>query len=203
MNNMNKKLLVMIEGAITAGIGVALGFVPNNFGPGNAFDLSFGLIFLGVFAIRRGLAPGLVAAFVWALLKIVMGGATFILSPEQWIFDYVLAFTAAGFMGAFSSRTLASIKSKDPLRLITWVSASAALGIFARWLFHFIGGVLVWAGEYAPEGQAYAVYSLVYNGPSFFANFIMVVCVLTLLARLAPMVFLYGLPKERAAKGAA
>lgn len=198
MNNTNQKLMTMVEGALVAGLAVALGFVPNNFGPGGGFDLSFGLIPFGIFAIRRGLAPALLTGLAWALIKIALGGASYLLTPEQWIFDYILAFIFAGFMGVFSGRVLAAIRANDPLGLITWVGASAALGLFARWIWHFIAGFMVW-GQYAPEGQSPVVYSLIVNGSSFVGNLIMVVCVLTLLARFAPIVYLYGIPREKAA----
>ncbi|MDR2611055.1 MAG: energy-coupled thiamine transporter ThiT [Clostridiales Family XIII bacterium] len=194
MNNMNKKLQVMIEGAITAGLAFALSFIPVEFGAGAAFDLSLGMIPLGVYAIRRGLPPALVAGFVWALIKVVTGKMIF-LTPTQWVFDYILAFTCAGFLGVFSARTLAAIRSKDPVSLLSWISASAVVGVFARWLWHFIAGFLVW-GEYAPEGQSPVVYSLIFNGASFIGNIIMLICVLTLLARWAPVVYLFGLPRE-------
>jgi thiamine transporter len=195
MSKMEQKLQIMIEGAITAGLGVALGFIPNNFGPGAGFDLSFGLIPLGVFAIRRGLAPALVAGLVWALLKVIMGGAAYIMSPEQWILDYPVAFAAAGFMGVFSGRVITAIRSNNAVSLLTWMSASAAIGILARWTAHFIAGFLVW-GVYAPEGQSPVIYSLILNGTSFIGNAIMAICVLTLLARWAPVVFLYGVSQK-------
>jgi thiamine transporter len=197
MQNMNTRLMTLIEGAIVAGLGVALGFVQANFGPGNGFDLSLGLIPFGIFAIRRGLAPALLTGLAWALIKIVMGGATFMLDPRQWLLDYLFAFVCAGFIGVFSSRVLAAIREDNAIGLISWVSATAFLGIFARWFCHFVSGFLFW-GEYAPKGQSPVVYSLVANGVSFFGNMVMVVCVLTLLARFAPIVYLVGIPRKAA-----
>jgi thiamine transporter len=152
------------------------------------------MIPMGVYAIRRGLPPALAAGLIWALIKVVVGKMIF-LTLSQWVFDYILAFTCAGFLGVFSTRTLNAIRSKDPVSLITWVSASVAVGVFARWIWHFIAGFLVW-GEYAPQGQSPVMYSLIFNGTSFIGNVIMLVCVLTLLARWAPIVYLYGLPRQ-------
>jgi len=61
--------------------------------------------------------------------------------------DYPLAFGALGLAGLFSSNVV----------LATFV------GIFGRFLAHFISGV-VWFGQYAPEGTPVAVYSAIYNG---------------------------------------
>jgi thiamine transporter len=194
MSNMNQKLQTMIEGALVACLGVVLAFIPVQFGPGNAFDLSLGLIPLGIYGIRRGLPPALIAGLVWALMKGIIG-QWYILSPVQVGLDYIIPFTFAGFLGVFSRQTLSAIREKRAGALLLWVSASSIIGVFSRWIWHFIAGFLVW-GEYAPDGQSPVIYSLLFNGASFIGNVIMLVCILTLLARWAPIVFLYGLPRE-------
>lgn len=195
---MNNKLQVMIEGALTAGLAFALGYIPSGFGPGEAFDISFGMIPMAIFAIRRGLVPGLTAGLVWGLLKIV-AGKMIVLTLSQWIFDYLLAFTFAGFLGIFSSQVLHAVRSKDTAAIFGWVSATTAIGVFARWFWHFLAGVLVW-GQYAPPGQSKLMYSLVFNGGSFLTNMVLIIALMTVLARRAPVLFLYGVPNKDALK---
>ena len=96
----NTKLITMIEGAIIAGVCIALSYIPLQTANA-AFDLSLGLIPLGVYALRRGLLPGLLVGFVWGLLLIVLGKA-FILTIPQVLLEYPLAFAFGGFGGIFS-----------------------------------------------------------------------------------------------------
>ena len=98
----NTKLIIMIEGAVIAGVCVALSFIPLN--TANAdFDLSLGLIPLGVFALRRGLAPGMAVGFVWGLLLIALARAYFLAIPQV-LLEYPVAFAFGGFGGILSGR---------------------------------------------------------------------------------------------------
>ena len=98
----NTKLITMIEGAIIAGVCVALSYIPLNTANA-AFDLSLGLIPLGVYSLRRGLVPGMAAGFIWGLLLIALGKA-WILSIPQVLLEYPIAFAFGGFGGIFSKR---------------------------------------------------------------------------------------------------
>jgi thiamine transporter len=174
---MSEKIKLFTETAVIAAICFALSFVPIQFGPGNAFDISLGLIPLSIFGLRRGLVPCLSAGFLWSMLKIITG-QYFLLTPSQWIFDYLLAFTAAGFFGALSWKIKAKFEEGKNANLL--ITLTAFIGVFARWIFHFFSGYFVW-GEYAPESWNPFLYSLVFNGASFIANLIMLVIVLLII----------------------
>jgi thiamine transporter len=182
----NDRLLTFVEGAVIAGVCVALSYVPAQFGPGAAFDISLGLIPLFIYSVRRGLGPALVCGFLWGLLVAISKGYFF--EPLQWVFDYLLAFGFAGFFGLFSGRIRGALASGSSRRVVCWVAIASVVGVFARWFWHFWAGVFVW-GEYAPEGVSPLVYSITYNGASFVANVVVLIVVMSILVNKAPRLF--------------
>jgi thiamine transporter len=185
MDNRNGKLITWVEGAVIVAACVALSYVPVQFGPGAAFDVSLGLIPLFIYSVRRGLVPALVCGFVWGFVVAVTKGI--LLDPVQWVYDYLLAFGFAGFYGLYAKKIRAAAGGGTG-HVLLWVTLAAVTGTFARWFWHFWSGVFVW-GEYAPEGVSPFVYSVTFNGASFVCNVVMLVIVMTLLAKTAPRLF--------------
>jgi thiamine transporter len=196
---MNTKLVTLIEGAVIAAIAMALSFIPIEM-PNAAFDLSLGLIPLAVYAARRGFLPAVCAGFVWGLLHIVLGRA-YILNIPQVIFEYPFAFAFGGFFGLYAKQirsaifgrtgaTAAITQQTKAVRggVVAWIVAASVTATFARWIWHFFAGALVWA-EYAPEGMNPWLYSFLLNGASFVANAAMLIIVITALAKTAPRLF--------------
>jgi len=183
----NTKLITMIEGAIIAGVCVALSYVPLN--TANAsFDLSLGLIPLGVYALRRGVLPAMAVGFVWGLLLIVLGKAYFLTIPQVLI-EYPIAFAFGGLGGILApllSRELAAERLGPAIRTVIFAGVIAAV---ARWFFHFVAGVIFW-GSYAPEGVSPVVYSLFFNGISAAANAGMLAVLLAIILRAARPLFI-------------
>jgi thiamine transporter len=141
----------MIEGAIIAGVCVALSFIPLN--TANAdFDLSLGLIPLGVYALRRGLAPGLAVGFIWGLLLVVLGKA-YILTIPQVLIEYPFAFALGGFGGVFAGRLRNKLASGETGGAVMTIVFAGVVSAAARWFAHFWAGVAFW-GSYAPEGMS-------------------------------------------------
>ncbi|MDR1778865.1 MAG: energy-coupled thiamine transporter ThiT [Clostridiales Family XIII bacterium] len=182
-----RKLVVFVEGAVMAAAAMALSYIPIE-APNAAFDLSLGLIPIAVYSIRRGTLPGVVAGFVWGVLKILIG-KPYILSIPQVIFEYPFAFAFAGFAGVLALKVRRAVAEKKTGRTLTLVSVSMAIGVFARWFWHFWAGVIVW-GDYAPEGMSPYLYSLLFNGASFLANTAMLIIIIFALAKTAPRLFL-------------
>ena len=181
----NTKLIIMIEGAIIAGVCVALSFIPLNTANA-AFDISLGLIPLGVYALRRGLLPGMAVGFVWGLLLIVLGKA-WILSIPQVVLEYPLAFAFGGFGGIFSKR-LRMCFEKGKSIIITVVFAAIAAAA-TRWFFHFWAGVIFW-GSTAPEGMNVYLFSFIFNGSSAAANAAILAVILVILVKTARTLFI-------------
>jgi thiamine transporter len=187
----NNKLITMIEGAIIAGVCVTLSFIPINTANA-AFDLSLGLIPLVVYALRRGLGPGLAAGLVWGLLLIVLGKA-YILTIPQVILEYPVAFALGGFGGVFSGSLKKELAiHKISHKAILTVVFAGILSALARWFVHFWAGVIFW-GSYAPEGMNPYLYSFIFNGASAAANAAMLALILAILVNAARMLFL---PKD-------
>jgi len=166
---------------------VALSYIPLN--TANAsFDLSLGLIPLGVYALRRGLLPGMAVGFVWGLLLIVLGKAYFLTIPQVLI-EYPVAFAFGGFGGILApllNRELGAERLGPAIRTVIFAGAIAAV---ARWFFHFVAGVIFW-GSYAPEGVSPVAYSLFFNGISAAANAGMLAVLLAIILRAARPLFI-------------
>jgi thiamine transporter len=179
-----------VEIPVIAAIAFILGLIPIQTGNA-AIDLSLGLIPLFVLAIRRGFLPAVLAGLIWSLLNIIFGHA-YIVSVVQGFIEYPVAFSFAGFSGLYSNKVKQSIKSDKTGSIFSWLSLSIVVGVFARWFWHFIAGIVFW-GSYAPKGMPVVLYSLSTNGVSFIANVVMLFIVLSIIAKTNPSVFL---PKE-------
>ncbi len=99
-------------------------------------------------ALFYGSEIGLLTGLLFGLLDFILG--PYILHPVQVLFDYPLAFAALGIAGFF--------KDKSKLQMLFGV----VLAIAARFLFHFISGIIFY-GSYAEPGQSAAAYSFLYN----------------------------------------
>lgn len=187
---MQKKmsLSVWIEGTVVAAMAMALSFIPIE-SANAAFDLSLGLVPLVLYSYRRGAKAGLLAGFVWGLLNIILGSAmkNFISVP-QIIFEYPFAFAFGGLGGIFATRVREAMTNKQDKKAITFVAFGGIIAVLSRWFWHYWAGVLVW-GMYAPEGMSPYWYSLIFNGASAVANIVYVVVVLSILAKIAPKLF--------------
>lgn len=182
----NTNLITMIEGAIIAAAAVALSFIPLN--TANAdFDLSLGLIPLGVYALRRGLMPGMAVGLVWGLLLIVLGKA-FILTIPQVLIEYPVAFAFGGFGGIFAGRLRHMLAEENMAKAVQAVIMSGVFAAVARWFFHFWAGVFFW-GSYAPAGMSPYWYSFIFNGASAAVNAVMLAVILSILFRTARILF--------------
>ncbi|MCL1896766.1 MAG: energy-coupled thiamine transporter ThiT [Clostridiales bacterium] len=182
----NEKLTTMVEGAIIAAIAVALSFIPINT-PTASFDLSLGLIPLGVYALRRGLLAGMAVGLVWGLLIIALGKA-FVLSVPQLILEYPVAFAFGGFGGILAGRLRRMCAEENKGGMIRIAVFSGVLAAAARWFFHFWAGVVFW-GSYAPEGMSPYVYSFIWNGASAVVNAAVLAAILSVLIRTARIMF--------------
>ena len=162
------------------GIFAALGFV---------FDELQGIIFKGVFpnggsigfamiavlviAYRRGFIPAFVTGLIMGLLDIAT--SAYIIHPAQLLLDYIFpyAFVAvAGLLKPLYDR------SKNLNEKILWLISGVVIGGMAKFLSHFLAGVIFWADS----EQAWGItdmhpwlYSFIYN-----------------IAYMAPCIFLTG-----------
>ena len=175
-------LIVLTEGALITALAMVLSFVPHSTGV-SSVEFVYGLIPMSIYALRRGLKPGLMAGLAWGILDLVLRGFSSggFLNPLQGFVEYPLAFGVVGLIGLGSVRVKTAIKDgKNALGLIIFYSA---IGFLAKYFLHFIAGGIYW-GTYAPKGMNPWIYSLVINGGSFIANMIMLVVLAVVLNRI-------------------
>jgi thiamine transporter len=95
-------------------------------------------------AFRYGPVVGYLTGFVYGLINLIQD--PYILHPVQVLFDYPLPYMALGLAGYFKDRVL----------------AGTIVGIFGRFICHFVSGVVFFA-SYTPPGVSPYWYSLVFN----------------------------------------
>lgn len=148
------RVRMLCEGGLMVVLAQVLGYIKLWEMPwGGSICLSMLPIFL--FAVRWGLAEGLMAGFVLGVLQFMFDGG-FALGWQSIIGDYLAAFTVLGLAGIFMGKKGG----------IFW---GTLLGSAARFLVHYVVGATIWA-EYMPEnffGMTMTTpwfYSLLYNG---------------------------------------
>lgn len=120
----------------------------------------FSMLFIVLIGYWYGPYVGILAGVAYGLLQFVIEPIFYTL--PQLLFDYPLPFGALGLAGFFSERK--------------WgLQAGYAAGVFGRYLFHVISGVIFF-GAFAPEGMHPLVYSIGYN-----ATYIVPEAVITLI----------------------
>ena len=124
-----------------------------------------GMVPLFLFAFRWGGKKGMLIGAVYGILDLVIGGF-YSMHPIAIILDYPLAFGMIGLAGFFKKSNAGYL-------------GGIFTGVLARFASHVLSGVIFYA-NYAPEGQAPLIYSILYNG-SFLLPEMLITIVLTLL----------------------
>lgn len=123
----------------------------------------FSMLFICLIGYWFGLRTGLMAAAAYGILQLVVD--PYIISIPQMLTDYLFAFGALGLSGIFRDKKHGLIKGY-------------LLGIFGRFVFAFLSG-LIFFGYYAADyGMSAPVYSLAYNGSYIGAEAILTLVVL-------------------------
>lgn len=169
------RLIVMMEIAIMVALSMTIDLIDSGFKVG-PYSFSFSMVPVLILAVRRGLVPGAVGGLVWAVLQLILGDASAIVHPAQFILDYPLAFMMLGITGIARHQKL-------PVIL-----AFSALAIVARYFWHFISGIIFF-GSYAPEGQSAWLYSLIVNAGTMIPNLIICLVIIALLFTVARRLF--------------
>ncbi len=153
MANQKSSLRALTEGAVMVALAQILSYIKLWRMPwGGSIVLAMVPIIL--YAVRWGLAKGLLASFALGCLQFMFDGG-FAIGWQSIVGDYVLAYGALGLAGLFHGK-------KGGIWLGTLV------GGFARFLVHYVVGATIWA-EYMPETflglsmHSPWFYSLLYN----------------------------------------
>lgn len=153
MANQKSSLRALTEGAVLVALAQILSYIKLWRMPwGGSIVLAMVPIIL--YAVRWGLARGLLASFALGCLQFMFDGG-FAIGWQSIVGDYVLAYGVLGLAGLFHGK-------KGGIWLGTLV------GGFARFLVHYVVGATIWA-EYMPETflglsmHSPWFYSLLYN----------------------------------------
>ena len=157
----------MIEVALLATIAYILDLVTQPMSLGPWISLSFKMVPIFLLSFRWGVKAGAMGGFIWGLLQVVTGEAAGgWLTPIQGFLEYFVAFSLIGLSGIVKPTLDKAIRDKKRVQTLTYITVGVVLGGFARYLIHYIAGVIFW-GSYAPEGQSAYLYSLIVNSSSF------------------------------------
>lgn len=182
---MGRNLTVWIEAVILGAAAMVISFIPTYIGP-LGIDISLGMVPIVLLGLRRGTLPGVAAGFVWGLLSIMFGTA-FIFSPVQTFIEYFIAFAFGGFAGLLMPPLQRSL-NKERSKPIKWMVTATIIGVFARFFWHFIAGIIFF-GANAPAGTPVWIFSLIVNGASAILTSLAVILILILIYRTAPRLF--------------
>lgn len=157
----------MIEVALLATIAYILDLVTQPMSLSPWISLSFKMVPIFLLSFRWGIKAGAMGGFIWGLLQVVTGEAAGSwLTPIQGFLEYFVAFSLIGLSGTVKPALDKAIRDKKRVQTLTYITAGVVLGGFARYLIHYIAGVIFW-GSYAPAGQSAYLYSLIVNSSSF------------------------------------
>ena len=136
------------------------------------FELPFGgsitlfsMLFIVLIGYWYGPKAGLMTGFAYGLLQFVLDPIFY--SIPQMFVDYPLAFGALGLSGFFSNKKYG-----------LWIGY--VVGIFGRFVFSYLSGLLFFAAYAEGSGMSAPVYSLCYNGSYIGAEGIITLIVISI-----------------------
>lgn len=154
---------IISEGSVLAALAVVLS-VASDLIPGlkmpNGGSFSLSMLPLFIFALRRGVIPGLIMGAVYSVVNLLVDGL--IIHWGSIFFDYLLPFALlAAIAGIFSKKALKG--------QLGFTVVAVLLGGLTRYIFHGLSGVIFfaeYAGEYNPWFYSFIVYNLPYMAVS-------------------------------------
>jgi len=177
----NKRLLMLVEIAIFAAIGLVLDQVSFKvWAQGGSVSLVMVPIIL--IAFRWGLIPGLTTGLLIGVMQTMFGA--YVIHWLQGTLDYGVAFTVVGLAAVVRGPVLEAAKNLNKKKMALYIILGTVLAGFLRYAAHTIGGAVFFA-EYAGDQNAW-VYSIIYNGTYMLPATILTAIVGVLLFTAAP-----------------
>ncbi|ATP41882.1 energy-coupled thiamine transporter ThiT [Solibacillus sp. R5-41] len=176
-----KKLLMMVEIAIFAAIGLVLDqYSFKLWAQGGS--ISFVMLPIVLMAIRWGLVAGLATGLIIGVLQMVFGA--FIVHWVQALLDYGIAFTAVGVAAVVRKPLLEATQALNKAKMTTYIVIGIFIGGFLRFGAHLLAGV-VFFKEYAGDENVWK-YSILYNASYMLPATILTAVIAVLLFTSAP-----------------
>ena len=165
------RVRMLCEGAIMVALSQVLSYIklmelPNG---GSLTPAMFPVI---LFAVRWGLAPGLMAGFTFGLLQLIFDGA-YAWGWQSMLLDYLVAFTPLGLAGLFKGKK--------------WgIFVGTVVGCLGLFVGHCVRDVAIYRLLVPTEFMKWtftspSAYSLVYNGSYMLPNTIIALVIAALL----------------------
>lgn len=156
------------ETALVGVLAFLLSFIKLKLSP--SLSASLAVIPLWLFALRRGWVNGAVAGLLYGLLRVITGTASY-LTLFQVLIEYPFAYLLAGVAGIWATQAQQYAASGDRKHLAMTTALATFAAAVAEYFIHFLAGWVFWA-SYAPEGMSGWLYSLVTNGASGIATWL-------------------------------
>ncbi|MDY4078724.1 MAG: energy-coupled thiamine transporter ThiT [Clostridium sp.] len=160
---------IKLDSKIIARIGIAIAiacvlqiFRIYHFPMGGSVTLG-GMVPLLIIAFIYGPEIGMLAGFAYGILNLFLD--PYFVHPVQILFDYPLPSLAIGLAGYFKNKPI----------------IGTAVSFFAKFVCHFISGVVFFGGYGADYGMNAWIYSLAVNGPMVAIDCIICLVIISLI----------------------
>ncbi|RHW34742.1 energy-coupled thiamine transporter ThiT [Lysinibacillus yapensis] len=155
----NKRLLMLVEIAIFAGIGVVLDKISFSLWAQGG-SISFVMLPILIIAVRWGVIPGMITGLLIGVLQMLLGG--YIFHWAQALLDYVVAFSVVGLAGVFRKQIIQAAQAVKKKTMVVYIVLGIVIGGLLRYAAHAIAGA-VFFSEYAGDQNVW-IYTIIYNG---------------------------------------
>ena len=155
VNKSHLRIRALCEGAIMVAVAQILSYIKLFPNMPNGGSITFAMFPILLFALRFGVARGLLAGFAFGLLQLIFDGA-YAWGWQSMLLDYLVAFTPLGLAGLFKGKS--------------WgIFPGTVLGCAARFVVHYISGVTIYRIYEPTQVPGFGtfddavLYSIVYN----------------------------------------
>ena len=158
------KIVALVEGAVMVALAAVLSYIRIFQLPWGGSITLLSMLPICIYSIRHGIASGLFASFVFALIQFGQGvmdglfgwGLTPVMLIACIMLDYIMPFTVLGLAGILRKKGT-----------VGWIAGTAG-AVVLRFIMHFLSGIVIWHsfGElwegFSTDNEI--LYSLLYNG---------------------------------------
>lgn len=176
----NKKLVVLMEIAIMAGLSFVLDKLSISMPQGGSF--SFGMLPIVLVAYRHGILSGITTGFIVGLISAMMGSHLY--HWLQVLLDYGLASTVIGFAGVTRGKLREALAQKNKKSVSFYVGLGVLFGATLSFITHVMSGAIFFA-EYAGTQNPW-IYSIIYNATYMVPSTIITIIIGSLLFATSP-----------------
>lgn len=167
LGNKEKKQLLNTKQLVFAAVAIALAMVTSNLklfrAPMGGSVTLCSMLFICLIGYWYGLKIGFTTALAYGFLQLMID--PFVISLPQLLIDYIFAFGALGLAGVFTNSKHGLIKGY-------------LLGVFGRYVFSIISGVVFFASYAEEYSMSPFLYSATYNGSYIGAELIITIIIL-------------------------